>query len=93
MDSRVTEMNDELSPVVARLVSRIDGLISAIESRHRHEWFQVSLFDCREEQAARSRREAVALWQEHLHGHADRVKALRALTVAEPQLIAAWLEA
>lgn len=91
--SRVTVMIDELSPVATRLASRIEGLMAGIESRHRHEWFQVSLFDDREAQAAHSRREVAALWQEHLRAHADRVRALRSLTVGEPRLIAAWLEA
>jgi superfamily II DNA or RNA helicase len=91
--SRVTVMIDELSPVATRLASRIEGLMAGIESRHRHEWFQVSLFDDREAQAAHSRREVAALWQEHLRAHADRVRALRSLTAGEPQLIAAWLEA
>ena len=91
--ARATVMIDELSPVATRLASRVEGLMAGIESRHRHDWFQVSLFDGREEQAAHSRREVAALWQEHLRAHADRIRALRSLTVAEPQLIAAWLEA
>jgi superfamily II DNA or RNA helicase len=89
---RASQAAHHLSPIGLRLAGRVEALRAALEARNAHVWIQGSLFDRHDEQHARARADLVARWVAHLEQHARLAAALTTTRVADPRLVAAWLD-
>ena len=92
LQRRVPTAVATVSPAAMRLQARLDALVAELSTRQRQVWVQGSLFDTRAHQHAQAVAAVVAQWREHLDRHAVSARALTALDVGAPRLVAAWLD-
>ena len=82
-----------ISPAATRLQTRLDTILTTLTERARQVWVQGSLFDSRADQRAQAQAAVVAHWRAHLGRHVESTRALTSVSVSDPHLVAAWLDA